>query len=113
MFTRSAVLSVVLVARSCPTLCDPTDCSPPVSSVHGIFEARILEWIAIPFSRGIFLTQGSNPGLLHCRRTLYHLSYREDLNCAHMFHNSTSIINPVIHPENNREEAVTQGLWSL
>ena len=42
---------VVLVAQSCPTLCDPKDCSPPVSSVHGILQARILEWLAIPFSR--------------------------------------------------------------
>ena len=42
----------VLVAQWCPTLCDPIDCSLPGSSVHGIFQARILEWIAIPFSRG-------------------------------------------------------------
>ena len=42
----------VLVAQSCPTLCDPMDCSPPGSSVHGILQARILEWVAIPFSRG-------------------------------------------------------------
>ena len=42
----------VLVAQSCPTLCDPTDCGPPVSSVHGILQARILEWIAITFSGG-------------------------------------------------------------
>ena len=55
------------VAQSCPTLCDPVDCSPPGSSVHGILQARILEWVAISFSRGIFLTQGSNPGLPHCR----------------------------------------------
>ena len=40
------------VAQSCPTLCDPMDCSPPGSSVHGIHQARILEWIAISFSRG-------------------------------------------------------------
>ena len=39
------------VAQSCPTLCDPTDCSPPGSSVHWIFQARILEWVAISFSR--------------------------------------------------------------
>ena len=37
--------------QSCPTLCDPMDCSPPGSSVHGIFQARILEWVAIAFSR--------------------------------------------------------------
>ena len=51
-------------------LCDSVDCSPPGSSVHGILQARILEWVAISFSRGIFPTQGSNPGLLHCRQTL-------------------------------------------
>ena len=39
------------VAQSCPTLCDPMDCSLPGSSVHGIFQARVLEWVAISFSR--------------------------------------------------------------
>ena len=38
------------VAQSCPTLCDPMDCSPPGSSIHGIFQARVLEWGAIAFS---------------------------------------------------------------
>ena len=42
----------VLVTQSCPTLCDPMDCSPPGSSVHGILQARILEWFSISFSRG-------------------------------------------------------------
>ena len=42
----------VNVAQSCPTLCDPVDCSPPGSSVLGILQPRILEWVAIPFSRG-------------------------------------------------------------
>ena len=42
----------VLVAQSNLTLSDPMDCSPPGSSVHGILQARILEWVAIPFSRG-------------------------------------------------------------
>ena len=45
--------SCVLVAQSRLTLCDPMDGSPPGSSVHGILEARILEWVAIPKSRGI------------------------------------------------------------
>ena len=40
-----------LVAKSCLALCDPMDCSLPGSSVHGIFQARILEWFAISFSR--------------------------------------------------------------
>ena len=44
--------SRVLVAQSCPTLCDTMDCSPPGCPVHEIFQARILEWVAISFSRG-------------------------------------------------------------
>ena len=46
------VLVFVLVAQLCLTLCDLTDYSPPGSSVHGILQARILEWVAFPFSRG-------------------------------------------------------------
>ena len=42
----------VLAAQLCSTLCDPMDCSPPGSSVHGILQARVLEWVAIAFSRG-------------------------------------------------------------
>ena len=42
----------VLVAQSCRTLCDPMDCSPPGSSVHGISQARILEWVAMSCTRG-------------------------------------------------------------
>ena len=42
----------MLVAQSCPTLCNPMDCSPPGSSVHGILQARTLEWVAICFSKG-------------------------------------------------------------
>ena len=65
------------VTHMCPTVCNPMDCSPPGYSVHGIFQARILEGIAISFSReGIFPTQGSNPGLLRCRQTLYPLSHQ-------------------------------------
>ena len=63
------------VAQSCLTLWDLMDCSLPGSSVHGIFQARVLEWVAISFSKGSSIpTQGSNPGLPHCRQTLYHLS---------------------------------------
>ena len=42
----------VLVAQLCPTLCNPMVCTPPGSSVYGIFQARILEWVSIHFSRG-------------------------------------------------------------
>ena len=40
------------VAQLCPTLCNPVDCNPPGSSVHGILQTRILEWVAISFSKG-------------------------------------------------------------
>ena len=51
----------------CPSLCDPMSCSPPDYSIHGFFQTRILEWVAIPFIRDLLETQGSNPGLLNCR----------------------------------------------
>ena len=66
-----------LVAQSCPTLCD-SDCGLPGSSVHGIFQARILEQVAIPFSRG-----SSQP------RNLIHISFIS-CNVRQMFHHSTT-----------------------
>ena len=54
---RASLISV-LVTQSCLTLCDPMDYSPPGSAVHGILQARILEWVAIPFSRDL-----PNPGI--------------------------------------------------
>ena len=59
------------VAQLHPTLCDPMDCI-----VHGILQARILEWVAFPFSRGSYQTQESNPGLPHCWQILYQLSHK-------------------------------------
>ena len=54
--TVTVVLAIsevrVLVAQSCLTLSNPMDCSPPGSSAHGLLQARILEWVAIPFSMG-------------------------------------------------------------
>ena len=51
-WTHLAYESESLVTQSCPTLCDPMDCSLPASSIHGIFQARVLKQIAISFSRG-------------------------------------------------------------
>ena len=51
----------VLVAQSCLTLCNPMGCSLPHSSLHGILQARILEWVAIPFSRGDLPHPGIEP----------------------------------------------------
>ena len=59
------------------------DCSPLGSSVHGIFQVRVLEWGAIAFSRGL------NPGLPHCRQSLYHLSHQESASLALKFSGSS------------------------
>ena len=75
----SFFLSACMHAKSlllCPTLCNTMDCSLLGSSVHGILQVRILEYVAISFSWGIFLTQGSIPWLLQCRQILYHLSHQ-------------------------------------
>ena len=61
----------VQVPQLCLTLGNPMD-----YTVHGILQVRILEWVAFRFSRGIFPTQGSNPGLPHCRQILYQLSHQ-------------------------------------
>ena len=65
-------MHMCLVAKSCPTLCNPMDFNPPGSSVHGIFQARILEWVVISSSR-----ESSQPGDQTCisctgRQILYH-----------------------------------------
>ena len=49
---HSQYFNLVLIAQSDLTLCDPMDCSPPGSSVHGILQARILDWVVISSSRG-------------------------------------------------------------
>ena len=61
----------VLIPQSCLSLCDPMDCSPPDSSVHGILQARILVVGCHSLLQGVFL------GLLHCRQILYPLSHQE------------------------------------
>ena len=66
----------MLVAQLCLTLCNPMNCSPPGSSFHGVYQARTLKWIARPSSRGSSWSKGLNPGLLHCRKVLYHLSHQ-------------------------------------
>ena len=68
-------LSNVLVAQSYLTLCDAMDCSPPGSSVHGILQARILQWVAMSFSKGSSRSRESSLGLPHCRQMLYCPSY--------------------------------------
>ena len=68
----SGILGCSVQHVLCPTLCNPKDCSPPGSSVHGIFQARILEWVAVSNSMGSSLTQKVNPYLLYWKAILYH-----------------------------------------
>ena len=65
-----------LVAQSCPTLCNPMGYSLPGSSVHGDSPGRNTGVGCYVLLQGSFPTQESNPGLLHCKQILYHLSHR-------------------------------------
>ena len=65
---QMAVKGKVLVAQLCLTLCDPTDCSLPGSFVHGILQTRILEWVAMPSSRGS--SPGFEPGSSALQETI-------------------------------------------
>ena len=76
-FFRSQVQGVMcLVAQSCPTLCNPMNCSLPGSSDPGDSPGKNSGVGCLFLLQGIFPTQGSNPGLLHCRRILYRLSHQ-------------------------------------
>ena len=86
LFLINAVLC--LVAQSCPTLCDPMDCSPPDSSVHGDSPDKNTG-VGCHVLLEIFPTQGSNPGLAHCRQILYQLSYQGSPVNATVFHFKT------------------------
>ena len=65
-----------LVTKSCLTLCNPMDCSPPGSSVHGDSPGKNTGVGSLSLLQGIFLTQELNQGLLNCRWILYQLSYQ-------------------------------------
>ena len=67
----SLIFLLLKVAQLGPTLCDPMG-----YRVRGILQVRILEWVAFPLHQGIFSTQGSNPGLPHCRQLLYQPSHQ-------------------------------------
>ena len=64
-----------IVTQSGLTLCDPMDCSPSGSSVHGDSPGKNIGVGCYALFQGIFPTQGWNPGILPCRRVLYHLSH--------------------------------------
>ena len=81
----------VIVTQSCPTLCHPMD-----YTVHGILQARVLEWGSLPLLQGIFPTQGWNPGLPHCRQILNQLSHRGSPLSCRLEPNST--LGSMFHP---------------
>ena len=81
------------------------DCSPSGFSVQGILQARILEWVAVSSSRGIFLTQGSNPHLLVGRPILYHWATWEAPNNSTKYYSNQN-------PKSRRRLMVNQTLGS-
>ena len=83
------------VAQSCLTLCNPMDCSPPGSSVHGILQARILEWVAISFSRG-----SSQP---RDRTQVSHIAGRH----FNLWATSEALVNPEQNDSHNIQKALS------
>ena len=77
------LLCVCLVSQSCLSLCDPMNCSPPGSSVHGDSPGKNTGVGCHALLQGIFPTEGSNLGLMHYRQILYKLSYQLGLNGNH------------------------------
>ena len=77
--TLVSISLCVLVAQSCLTLCDTMDRSPPGSSVHGILQARILGWVALPFSRGSSWPRDQTWVAPMAGRLFYHMSHQESL----------------------------------
>ena len=80
----SAVFSCSVMSDSLRSI--PMDCSLPGPSVHGVLQARILEWVAMPFFRGSSQPRDKNPGLLHCRQILYHLSLPGKAQSVNLLH---------------------------
>ena len=93
----------VLVTQSRPNLCEPMDCCPPGSSVHGILQARILEWVAIAFSRGSF------PPSPHHRQILYCLSHQGMYNGEPIGLVCWAPLYPLVHMREAAPCPVTEG----
>ena len=79
---RKPEYSMCLVTQSCLTLCNPMDCSPPGTSVHGDSSGRNTGVGRLSLLQEIFPTRELNQGLLHCRRILYQPSYQWSLDIA-------------------------------
>ena len=90
-----ALVRLSEVTQSCLTLCDPMNCSLPGSLVHGIFQARILEWVTICFSRVSSQPRDRTLGLLHRGQMLYHLSHQGSPN-INVLYNLKVLVTPVM-----------------
>ena len=107
-FVLYLFIILCLVAQSCPALCHPMDCRPPGSSVSGDSPGKNTGVGCHSLLQGIFPTQGSNPGLPHCRWILYRLSHQgrhlwEHPYCAggktrSLIHIQNMILTPVPAP---------------
>ena len=75
-FTYRTCAALCLVTQSCPTLCDPMDCTPPGSSIHGDSPGKNTGVDCHALLQGIFPTKGLKPDLRYCRWILYHLSHQ-------------------------------------
>ena len=102
MFLIALVL--FLVAKLCPTLCDPMCYSVPGSSVLGISQVRILEWVPISFSRGSSQSRESNPHLLHLEANSLPLSHQGSPVSSHykltfvrVFRNCSRVVEIILH----------------
>ena len=99
-----------LVTQLCPTLCDPVDCSPLGSSVHGIIQVRILEWVAMPFPRGSCWPRDQTQNLFHCKQILYHLSHQVNLGSLSRYtHNSIFELSTELKPQQMEDISI---LWA-
>ena len=107
----------VLVAQSHPAVCDPMDYSPPGSSVHGILQAEYWRqntpgrMDCHSFLQRIFLTQESNPGRLHCRQILYHLSHHY-LGMLRSTDQEIAIERTVYYTHRSQKREYKSGHWN-
>ena len=89
-------MCVFVCTQSCPTLCHPMVCSPPDSSVHEIFQARILEWVAIPYSRGSSLPRDQTCiSCVSCTEELYGPKHTHRGNKIRSLLRSELVLNPI------------------
>ena len=93
-----------LVTKSCPTLCDPMDCSPP-APLSMEFSGKNTEVGCLFLLQGIFPTQGSNPHLLHCRQIVYHWATWRQVRWQQMERTHSA--------PNKRHSGTQRGTWGL